>query len=188
MTRFFDTLTDLDKEKYLKELKKDINIEEHTKIKDFILNNDLQITNIKTSPLNLKDKNLVLILDNSNNKWFVLCVDGKVSLVAKKNIIIHLSGFEYTKRDISFSKKYKLNNIDYLIEYVDNIGANISLNVLAYNDIIGKGKWENETDEIYKMSIHSNVNPDLTGYTYNGKDFSLCSIGKNSYKENDILT
>ena len=76
---------------------------------------------------------------------------------------------------------------DYFIEYVDNIGANLSLALKDYNDKIGKSKWENEESEIKSMLLHSTKDNNIIGYTYNSKNFSLCSIGKNSNKELDIL-
>lgn len=188
MTKFFEELTDIDKEKYIKDIQKNIDLEKYTKIKDFFYNNDLYITNTKTNPIKYNDKQVVTILDSSKNKWFIECNDGKIVLMAKKNIIIHTNDIKYTKRDASFAKKYKIKNADYLIEYVDNIGANLSLCVNDYNDMIGKGKWNDDTHyEIKRMTLHSQTDNSINGYTYNGDDFSLCSIGKNYNKENDIL-
>ncbi len=187
MTRFFEELTNEDKEKYIKDIKKDIDLEKYTKVKDFILNNTLYITNVKTNPIKLEDKNIITILDSSKNRWFILCIDGKINLIAKKNILIHTNEFKYSKRDTSFNKKYKIKKANYLVEYVENIGANLSLNIKNYEDKIGKNKWSDEYNEIKRMTLHSQDNDTLNGYTYNGNDFSLCSIGKNYNKKTEIL-
>lgn len=188
MTRFFEEITDIDKEKYIKDIQKNIDLEKYTKIKDFFYNNNLYITNIKVGPLKYLGEKVVTILDNSKNKWFIQCNDGKIILMAKKNTIIHTKDIKYTKRDASFSKKYKIKKADYLIEYVDSIGANLSLCINNYNDIIGKNKWSDDSNfEIKRMTLHSQTNSSINGYTYNGDDFSLCSVGKNYNKENDIL-
>ncbi len=187
MIKFIEQINDKDKEKYAKELEKNINFEKYPKVKDFILNNELYITNVKTGPIELEDKNATIVLDNSQNRWFVLCVDGKIELLAKKNTLIHTSSFNYEKRNASFNKKVKMHKKDYFIEYVDNIGANLSLALKDYNDKIGKSKWENEESEIKSMLLHSTKDNNIIGYTYNSKNFSLCSIGKNSNKELDIL-
>ena len=187
MTKFFEQLNSTDKEKYLKDIKKNIDIEKYSKIKDFFENNILYITNVKTNPIKYKDKKIITILDNSKNRWFILCIDGKISMISKKNVIIHTDKFESPKRDSSFNKKYKIKKADYLVEYIENIGANLSLNISNYNDNIGKQKWQNESEEISKMILHSQVNNTLNGYTYNSTNFSLCSIGKNYNRENDIL-
>ncbi len=187
MTKFFEQLNNTDKEKYLKDINKHIDLEKYPKIKDFISNTTLYVTNIKTNPIKTKDKKIITILDNTQNKWFILCIDGKISLISKKNIIIHTDNFEYSKRDSSFNKNYKIKKVDYLVEYIENIGANLSLNVSNYNDKIGKKKWENETTEISQMTLHSQVNSNLNGYTYNCNDFSLCLVGKNYNKGINIL-
>ena len=187
MTRFFEQLNDEEKEKYIKDLKKNIDLETYPKIKDFILNNTLYITNVKLNPINLDSKDAMLILDNSQNKWFILCIDGKITLIAKKNVVIHTDNFKYENRDASFNKKYKIKKVDYLIEYVENIGANLSLNIKNYNDKIGKNKWCEDDMEIANMTIHSQKDITLNGYTYNGTDFSLCTIGKNYDKQKDLL-
>ncbi len=187
MIKFIEQIKSNDKEKYIKDIQKNINFDVYPKIKEFILNNDLYITNVKTNPIEIKDKNATIILDNSQNRWFVLCVDGKVEMLAKKNTLIHTDLFSYSKRDSSFNKKYKIIKKDYLIEYVDNIGANLSLTLKNYNDKIGKNKWENEEKEIHSMFIHSTKDNSILGYTYNSDNFSLCSIGKNSNKELNIL-
>lgn len=187
MTRFLEQLTENDKEKYIKDFKKTIDLEKYPKLKDFITNNTLYITNVKTNPIKFKDKDLITILDNSKNRWFILCIDGKISMISKKNVIIHTDNFEYSKRDSSFTKKFKIKKADYLVEYIENIGANLSLNISNYNGQIGKSKWENETEEISKMLLHSQINNVLNGYTYNGEDFSLCSVGKNYNKGKAIL-
>ena len=77
---------------------------------------------------------------------------------------------KYEKRDASFNKKYKIKKVDYLIEYVENIGANLSLNIKNYNDKIGKNKWCEDDMEIANMTIHSQKDITLNGYTYNGTD------------------
>lgn len=188
MTKFFEQLSDNEKEKYLKDINRNINLDNYPKVKDFILNNTLYTSNVKLNPITTNEKNATIILDNSKNKWFILCIDGKVSLLAKKNVIIHTDSFKYAKRDTSFNKKYKIKKADYLVEYIENIGANLSLNVSGYNDLIGKNKWDEENIEIANMLLHSQNDSSLIGYTYNGDDFSLCSIGKNSQKQKDILT
>ena len=187
MTKFIEQINDKDKEKYIKEVEKNIDFETYPKVKDFILNNELYITNVKTGLIELEAKNATLVLDNSQNRWFVLCVDGKVELLAKKNTVIHTDSFTYQKRDASFNKKIKIHKKDYFIEYVDNVGANLSLALKDYNDKIGKSKWENEESEIKSMLLHSTKDNNIIGYTYNSKNFSLCSIGKNSTKELNIL-
>lgn len=188
MTRFFEELTDADKEKYIKDIKKNIDLEKYTKVKDFLYSNNLYITNVKVGPLKNINNEIVTILDNSKNKWFIQCNDGKIVLMAKKNVIIHTKDIIYDKRDTSFNKKYKIKKADYLIEYVDSIGANLSLCISNYNDLIGKNKWNNDDySEIKRMTLHSQLDNSINGYTYNGNDFSLCSIGKNYNKENDIL-
>lgn len=187
MTKFFEELTDVEKEKYIKDIKKNIDLEKYTKVKDFFSNNNLYITNVKVGPLKYND-NIITILDNSKNKWFIQCNDGKIVLMAKRNIVIHTKDISYNKRDASFNKKFKIKKADYLIEYVDNIGANLSLCVSNYNDMIGKNKWnDDEYSEIKRMTLHSQTDNSINGYTYNGEDFSLCSIGKNYNKENEIL-
>lgn len=187
MTRFFEQLKDDEKEKYIKDIKKNINLETYPKVKDFILNNDLYITNVKLNPVKIDGKDATLVLDSSQNKWFVLCVDGKINLIAKKNVVIHTDNFKYAKRDASFNKKYKIKKADYLIEYVENIGANLSLSITNYNDKIGKNKWCEDDSEIANMTLHSQKDITLNGYTYNGQDFSLCAIGKNYDKQKDLL-
>ena len=62
MTKFFEQLSDADKEKYLKDIKKSIDIEKFAKIKDFFTNNELYITNIKTNPIKSKDNKVLTIL------------------------------------------------------------------------------------------------------------------------------
>lgn len=187
MTRFFEQLKDDEKEKYIKDLKKNINLETYTKVKDFILNNSLYISNIKLNPIQLDNKDATLVLDSSQNKWFILCVDGKITLIAKKSVVIHTDNFKYEKRDASFNKKYKIKKADYLIEYVESIGANLSLNIKNYNDKIGKNKWCEDDTEIANMTLHSQKDMTLNGYTYNGQDFSLCAIGKNYDRQKDLL-
>ena len=187
MTKFIEQINDKDKERYIKDVEKNISFESYPKVKDFILNNELYITNVKTGPIEIEEKNATLVLDNSENRWFILCVDGKVELIAKKNTLIHTDSFSYKKRDASFNKKMKIHKKDYFIEYVDNIGANLSLALKEYNDKIGKSKWENEESEIKSMLLHSAINNNIIGYTYNSQNFSLCSIGKYSNKELDIL-
>lgn len=187
MTKFFEQLTSTDKEKYLKDIKRDINLETYPKVKDFLIDNNLYVTNVKTNPIKVKEKNATVILDNSDNKWFILCVDGKIQLLSKKNVIIHTDIFNYDKRDANFTKKYKMQKLDYLVEYVENVGANLSLSIKNYNDKIGKARWQDETSIISSMTIHNMNDNNLNGYTYNGDDFSLCIIGKNFNKERDIL-
>lgn len=187
MTKFYEQLREIDKEKYIKDLKKDIDFENYPKVKDFILNNELYITNIKTNPIKIKEYNSTLILDSSKSKWFILCVNNKISLVAKKNVIIHTDIFSYEKRNTSFNKANKIKKADYLIEYIDNIGANLSLNITNYNDKIGKQKWDDDFEEIKEMTLELPQKTLLAGYTYNGNEFSLCIIGKGYDKQKDIL-
>lgn len=188
MTKFFEQLNDSEKEKYIKDISRSINFEFYPKVKDFILNNDLYITNVKTNPITINKKNSKLILDCSNNKWFILCIDGKLSLITKKNTIIHTDIFSYEKRNASFNKLYKIKKADYLIEFIDNIGANLSLNIQNYNEKIGKIKWDGDYEEIREMTLELPQKDSLTGYTYNGNDFSLCIIGKGYEKKKDILS
>lgn len=187
MTKFFEQLMEIDKEKYIKDLNKSIDLETYPKVKDFILNNELYITNIKTNLIKIKEYNSSLILDNSKNRWFILCIDSKIKLIAKKNIIIHTNIFSYEKRNTSFNKVNKIKKADYLIEYIDKIGANLSLNIQNYNDKIGKLKWDDDFDEIKEMTLELPNKTSLTGYTYNGENFSLCIIGKGYDKKIDIL-
>lgn len=187
MVRFLEQLNNTDKEKYIKDVYRNISIECYPKIKEFFLNNKLYITNVKTNPITISNKNSKLILDCSYNKWFILCVDGKISLLAKKNTIIHLDIFSYEKRNASFNKNYKIKKADYLIEFIDNIGANLSLNIQNYNDIIGKLKWDGNFEEIKQMTLELPQKDALSGYTYNGNDFSLCIIGKGYEKGKNIL-
>ena len=91
------------------------------------------------------------------------------------------------KKEILLNKKYKIKKADYLIEYVENIGANLSLSIKNYNDKIGKNKWCQDDTEIANMTLHSQKDISLNGYTYNGQDFSLCAIGKNYDKQKDLL-
>ena len=84
----------------------------------------------------------------------------------------------YKKRDVSFNKLYKIKKVDYLIENVQNLGANVSLNITNYNGLIGKNKWNDDINEISEMTLSSSKDT-LNGYTYNGEYFSLCNIGKN---------
>lgn len=187
MTRFLEQLKEEEKEKYIKDIKKNINFETYPKVKDFILNNELYITNIKVNPIKYDTKDITLVVDSSQNKWFIFCIDGKISLLAKKNVIIHTDNFKYTKRDASFNKKYKIKKADYFIEYVENIGANLSLNLKNYNDLIGKNRWSDDDCAIANMTLHSQKDISLNGYTYNGEDFSLCAIGKNYEKQKALL-
>lgn len=187
MTKFFEQLTDIEKQKYIKDINREITLDEHLKLKDFISNNTLYVTNIKTNPIKVKSKDGIIILDSSKNRWFILCIDNKIQLISKKNIIIHTSDFDYTKRDATFSKKYKIKKVDYLIEYVDNIGANLSLNIKNYNDKIGKSKWSEEDTEIANMTLNTSKDSTLNGYTYNSDSYSLCIIGKGFEKQKDIL-
>lgn len=187
MTKFFEVLKTEEKEKYLKDLKKCIDFETYPKVQDFILNNELYITNVKTNPITIKSKESTVILDNSSNKWFILCIDNKINLINKKNVIIHTDNFEYAKRDTSFNKKYTIKKADYLVEYVDNIGANLSLSIKNYNDKIGKNKWDDNHEELYQMTLELPQKEPLYGYTYNGNDFSLCTIGKGYDKKIEIL-
>ena len=64
MIKFIEQINDKDKEKYAKELEKNINIEKYHKVKDFILNNKLYITNVKTGLIELEDKNVTIVFDN----------------------------------------------------------------------------------------------------------------------------
>ena len=169
MTKFLEQLLEIDKEKYVKDLNKSIDFETYPKIKDFILNNELYITNIKTNPIKIK---------NSSSK---------IKLIAKKNVLIHTNIFSYEKRNASFNKVNKIKKADYLIEYVDKIGANLSLNIQNYNDKIGKLKWDDDFDEIKEMTLELQNKTSLSGYTYNGENFSLCIIGKGYDKKIDIL-
>lgn len=187
MTKFFDQLDKNDKEKYSKDINKSINFEKYPKIRDFILNNDLYITNVKTGPIEIQDKESLVILDNSQNKWFVLCIDGKINLLAKKNIIIHTDMFKYDKRTVDFTKVQKIKKVDYLVEYIQDIGANLSLNIKNYKGKIGKQKWDSDYDEIRQMTLELPQKNTLAGYTYNDNNFSLCIIGKGYDKQKDIL-
>lgn len=187
MTKFFEQLIESDKEKYIKDIKKSINLETYSKVKDFILNNNLYITNIKTNPIKIKEKDSILITDSSANKWFILCIDNKIELLCKKNVIIHTDKFSYDKRDTSFNKEYKIKKADYLIEYIDNIGANLSLNVKNYIGKIGKQKWNDDHEELGQMTLEFPQKNSFYGYTYNGDDFSLCIIGKGYDKQKSIL-
>ena len=175
MTKFFEQLSSDEKQKYIKEIKKTIDTDYYTKILNFFEKNILYITNIKTNPIKIKEKNSTLILDNSDNKWFFFCIDGKLALINKKNIIIHTNIFNYKKRDVSFNKLYKIKKVDYLIENVQNLGANVSLNITNYNGLIGKNKWNDDINEISEMTLSSSKDT-LNGYTYNGEYFSLCNI------------
>ena len=186
MTKFFEQLSNDEKQKYIKEIKKTVDTDYYTKIINFFEKNTLYITNIKTNPIKIKEKNSILILDNSDNKWFFSCIDGKLALINKKNIIIHTNIFSYKKRDVSFNKLYKIKKVDYLIENVQNLGANVSLNITNYNGLIGKNKWNDDINEISEMTLSSSKDT-LNGYTYNGEYFSLCNIGKNCDKKKDIL-
>ncbi len=187
MTKFYEQLSEIDKEKYIKDLKKDIDFETYPKVRDYILNNELYITNIKTNLIKIKDYNSTLILDSSKNRWFILCINGKINLIAKKNIIIHTDIFSYEKRNTSFNKINKIKKADYFIEYIDKIGSNLSLNITNYNDKIGKLKWDDDFNEIKEMTLELPQKSLLAGYTYNGDDFSLCIIGKNYDKQKEIL-
>lgn len=187
MTKFFEQLSNDEKQKYLKEIKKTIDTDYYCKITNFFEKNTLYVTNIKTNPIKIKNKESILILDNSDNKWFFLCVDGKLTLINKKNIIIHTDIFSYKKRDSSFNKDYKIKKANYLIENVQNVGANLSLNIKNYNGKIGKNKWDYEMHEISEMTLSSSKDNSINGYTYNGEYFSLCNIGKNCDKKKDIL-
>lgn len=187
MVKFYELLTNVEKEKYIKDINKYINLNENGKIKDFLLSDELFLSNVKLSPLNVKEKEIVTILDSSDNRWFILCIDGKIVLMSKKNITIHTKDFKYEKRNASFNKKYSIKKADYLIEYIDNIGANLSLSIKNYNDLIGKEKWLNEDHEITSMTLHNQKNTNLNGYTYNSNNYSLCIIGKGYEKENNIL-
>lgn len=186
MTKFFEQLSSDEKQKYIKEIKKTIDTDYYTKILNFFEKNILYITNIKTNPIKIKEKKSTLILDNSDNKWFFFCIDGKLALINKKNIIIHTNIFNYKKRDVSFNKLYKIKKVDYLIENVQNLGANVSLNITNYNGLIGKNKWNDDINEISEMTLSSSKDT-LNGYTYNGEYFSLCNIGKNCDKKKDVL-
>ena len=187
MTKFFEQLQDNEKEKYIKDIKKCINFEIYPKVQDFILNNNLYVTNIKTNPIKIKEKNSTLIIDSSANKWFILCIDNKINLMAKKNVIIHTDIFDYERRDSSFTKNYTIKSADYLIEYMDNIGSNLSLNISDYNGKIGKSKWSEDNEELAQMTLELPQKNPLFGYTYNCKDFSLCTIGKGYDKQKEIL-
>ena len=87
---------------------------------------------------------------------------------------------------MSFNKLYKIKKVDYLIENVQNLGANVSLNITNYNGLIGKNKWNDDINEISEMTLSSSKET-LNGYTYNGEYFSLCNIGKNCDKKKEIL-
>ena len=113
--------------------------------------------------------------------------NGKIQLIAKKNVLIHTDRFEYEKRDTSFTKKQKIKSADYLVEYVENVGANLSLNINNYNDIIGKAKWNGDYDEIGSMTLEYADKNVFTGYTFNSDSFSLCNIGKQTEKQTNIL-
>lgn len=97
MTKFLEQLSNDEKQKYIKEIKKTIDTDYYTKIINFFEKNTLYITNIKTNPIKIKEKNSILILDNSDNKWFFFCIDGKIALINKKNILIHTNIFNYKK-------------------------------------------------------------------------------------------
>ncbi len=187
MTRLFEQLSDTEKEKYLKDVSRSINLNEYAKIKNFFLDNELFTSNTKLNPLKSQIKDLELILDNSSNRWFILCVDGKIQLLSKKNVTIHTKDFKYEKRNVAFNKKYNIKKLEYLVEYIDNIGANLSLNITNYNGKIGKEKWLDESEEITNMTLHTQNDSSIAGYTYNGQDFSLCVVGKGYEKQKDIL-
>ena len=61
MTKFIEQITQEDKAKYIKDVEKNINFETYPKVKDFILNNELYITNVKTGLIEIEDKNATLI-------------------------------------------------------------------------------------------------------------------------------
>ncbi len=187
MTKFFEQLSNDEKQKYIKEIKKTIDTDYYHKIINFFEKNTLYITNIKTNPISIKNKESIIILDNSDDKWFFLCIDGKLALINRKNIIIHTDIFSYKKRDLSFNKTYKIKKADYLIENVQNIGANLSLSIKNYNGKIGKNRWNCEINEISEMTLSSSKDNNLSGYTYNGEYFSLCNIGKNCERKKEIL-
>lgn len=187
MIKFYEHLSSETKEKYIKDISKYINLEENSKIKNFLLSDDLYITNVKTNIILVNEPNTKIVIDCSKDRWFIFCANGKISLMSKKNIIIHNDNIKYEKRDSTFNTKQTIKNTDYFVEYIDNIGANVSLNIKKYNGYIGKKRWENE--EIYELTkMHaSSTSKDLKGYVFNSKTFSLCNIGKNTEKENDIL-
>ncbi len=188
MTKFYEQLKDEEKEKYIKEIKKSIDLEKYPKVQSFFENNDLYISNVKIDPIKVKEKKALVILDCSSNKWFILCIDNKICLMAKKNVILHTDIFEYEKRTTNFNKKYNIKKMDYLVEYIDKIGANLSLNVKEYNGKIGKNKWcDDEHEELGQMTLELPQKNPLCGYTYNDKNLSLCIIGKGYDKQKEIL-
>ena len=187
MAKFYVQICEQDRLNYIKDLKRNIDFNTYPKVLEFMQIEQLYITNVKTGPIRIKDNNSILVIDNSKNKWFVFAIDGKIQLIAKKNVLIHTDKFEYEKRDTSFTKKQKIKNADYLVEYVENVGANLSLNINNYNDVIGKAKWDGEYDEIGSMTLEYADKNIFTGYTFNSDSFSLCNIGKQTEKQTNIL-
>lgn len=187
MAKFYEQLSEQDRQNYIKDLKRNIDVNTYPKVLEFMQNEQLYITNVKTGPIKFKDNNSILVIDNSKNKWFVFAIDGKINLIAKKSTIIHTDKFEYEKRDASFTKNQKIKNANYFVEYVENIGANLSLNINNYDGNIGKTKWDGDYDEIGAMTLEYVDKNVYTGYTYNSDSFSLCNIGKQTEKQRDIL-
>jgi len=103
------------------------------------------------------------------------------------NILIHTDKFIYDKREISFTKKQNIKFADYFVEYVENVGANLTLNLNNYYGNIGKSKWNFEIEEIGSMSLEYTNKKIYTGYTYNCPTFSFCNIGKDTQKQIDVL-
>jgi len=187
MANFLDDFSDINN-KYFKDLSKTFNFDIHSKIKDFITSSNLCITNVKLDPLKFSNKKTLVILDSTQNKWFLLVVDGKIVLLAKKNTIIHIKNlFTYQKRSKKFNAIYNIKSCDYLVEFVDNVGANLSLALKNWSGNIGKNNWDDSTSEISQMTLTHSSNEELVGYTYNSKEFSFCSIGKKCEKQLDIL-
>ena len=58
MTKFYEQLKDEEKEKYIKEIKKSIDLEKYPKVQSFFENNDLYISNVKIDPIKVKEKKL----------------------------------------------------------------------------------------------------------------------------------
>ena len=84
MVKFYEQICEQDRLNYIKDLKRSIDFNTYPKMLEFMQNEQLYITNVKTGPIKIKDNNSILVIDNSKNKWFVFAIDGKINLIAKK--------------------------------------------------------------------------------------------------------
>ena len=79
MAKFYEQICEQDRLNYIKDLKRSIDFNKYPKMLEFMQNEQLYITNVKTGPIRIKDNNTILVIDTSKNKWFVFAIDGTIN-------------------------------------------------------------------------------------------------------------